>query len=88
MPILSYIALPKSGAKNDLLKRLNAFRFCEAFPADNEDIVILVTDTPDKTTEESLQAKLKKLQPLESLSMAFGYNDEKPMGEGDCYEGQ
>jgi len=88
MPILSYLALPRAGAKEELLKGLNAMRYCEAFPADNEDVLILVTDTPDKTTEKKLQARLKNLQPLESLSMAFGYDDEKSLGEGDCYEGQ
>ena len=88
MPVLSYIAIPRSGAKNELLTVLNSMQYCEAFPADNEDILILVTDTPDKTTDKELHGQLKNLQPLESLSMTFGYNDEKPLGEGDVYEGQ
>jgi len=88
MPVLSYIALPVSGAKNDLLAALNSLQFCEAFPADNAEVLILVTDTPDKNSEKKLQARLKSLKPLESLSMTFGYNDEKPLEEGDDYEDQ
>jgi len=88
MPVLSYIAIPTSGAKSELLQSLNSIRFCEAFPADNEDILILVTDTPDNKTDKKLHAQLKDLPALESLSMTFGYNDEKPLGEGDEYEGQ
>lgn len=80
MPVLSYIAIPRSGAKNELLTVLNATQYCEAFPADNEEILVLVTDTPDKETDKKLYAQLKNLQPLESLSMTFGYNDEKPQG--------
>jgi len=88
MPILSYIAIPASGAKNKLLRSLNAIPYCEAFPADNQDVLILVTDTPNNKTEKELQKQLKDHENLQSLSMTFGYNDEKPMGKGDGYEGQ
>ena len=88
MPVLSFIALPIPGAKNELLKVLNSMQYCEAFPADNQDILVLVTDTPDKNTDKELHAQLENLETLESLSMTFGYNDEQPLGEGDDYEGQ
>jgi len=81
MPILGYIASPRSGVKQELLQELNALQYCEAFPADNVDILILVTDTPDKETEEALQEQLKSIKTLESLSMTFGYNDELHKGE-------
>ncbi len=86
MPILGYIAIPQSGTKNKLHKKLNNLQFCEAFPADNEDILILVTDTPDKETEEQLQKHLKSIPQLESLSMTFGYNDELQKGDRDDIE--
>ncbi len=81
MPILGYIASSRSGAKQELLQDLNALQYCEAYPADNADILILVTDTPDKNTEEQLQKRLKGIKSLESLSMTFGYNDELHQGE-------
>jgi len=82
MPVLGYLALPQSGAKNKLLEDLNGLQFCEVYPADNEDVLVLVTDTPDKNTEKELQKQLKKLKSLESLSMTFGYNDEQQKSEG------
>ena len=88
MPVLSYLVTPISGSKNELLEVLNSMHFCEAFPADNEDVLVLVTDTPDKSTDKELHAELKDLPTLESLSMTFGYNDEQHLGEGDGYEGQ
>jgi nitrate reductase NapAB chaperone NapD len=87
MPVLAYIVTPRSGEKNKLLKELNAMQHCEALSADNADILILVTDTPDKETEKQLEKQLNKIESMESLSMTFGYNDElQYKGEGDGHE--
>jgi nitrate reductase NapAB chaperone NapD len=75
MPVFSYLAYPKQGAKQDLLNDLTALDHCEATPADNQNILILITDTPDEETEKALQKKLKKLKTLESLGMTFGHVD-------------
>ncbi len=76
MPVFSYLAYPKRGAKEQLLKDFVALDYCEATPADNEEILILVTDTPDEDKEKALQKKLKKLNSLESLGMTFGHVDQ------------
>jgi len=87
MPVLAYIVSPRSGVKSKLLEELNAIQYCEAFSADNAEILILVTDTPDKDAEKHLQNQLNKLESLESLSMTFGYNDElQHKEEGDGHE--
>jgi nitrate reductase NapAB chaperone NapD len=87
MPVLAYIVTPRSGEKNKLLQELNAMQHCEALSADNADILILVTDTPDKETEKQLEKQLNEIESLESLSMTFGYNDElQYKGEGDGHE--
>ncbi|KPJ98141.1 MAG: hypothetical protein AMJ60_09335 [Desulfobacterales bacterium SG8_35] len=87
MPVLAYIASPRSGEKSKLLQQLNAMQHCEAFSADNAEILILVTDTPDTEAEKKLQKQLNRLEALESLSMTFGYNDElQYKGEGDGHE--
>ncbi len=87
MPVLAYIASPRSGAKSKLLQELNAMQHCEAFSADNAEILILVTDTPDRETEKQLQKQLNEMESLESLSMTFGYNDElQYKEEGDGHE--
>ena len=76
MPIFSYLAYPIQGAKEQLLKDLSALDFCEVTPAENEDVLVLVTDTPDEDTEKKLQEKLKTIKSLESLGMTFGHTDE------------
>lgn len=76
MPVFSYLAYPKQGAKQALFKDLTALEHCEVMPAENQNILILVTDTPDEKSEKQLQQKLKELKTLESLGMTFGYTDE------------
>ena len=65
MPVFSYLAYPVPGAKKALLNELAALDYCQATPADNQEILILVTDTPDENRENELQKKLKKLKSLD-----------------------
>ena len=75
MPIISYLAYPEKGKKSILLKELSAIAHCEATPADNEEVLVLVTDTPDDDTERKLQEKMKNIKSLQSLGMTFGHGD-------------
>lgn len=75
MPVFSYIAYPVQGAKEKLLKDLADVDFCEVMPAEKEEVLILVTDTPDEKQEKALQQKLKNMKSLESISMTFGHVD-------------
>lgn len=75
MPVFSYLAYPVGGAKEELLNDLAALDYCEVTPAENEQVLILVTDTPDDKTEQALQEKLKQLKSLRSLGMTFGHTD-------------
>ena len=77
MPIFSYLAIPTTGAKKVLCEELSALEYCQIVPAENQDVVVLVTDTPDVRTEESLQNTLKSLQSLQSLSLSFGYDEKE-----------
>ena len=76
MPIFSYLAMPKEGARETLSAALQALPYCEIIPADNVDVLVLVTDTPDESAQRDLQEQLQKIPSLQSLSMAFGYSDK------------
>jgi hypothetical protein len=76
MPVFSYLAYPAQGAKDELLKDLAALEYCEVTPAENEELLILVTDTPDEEKEKVLQKKLEGLKSLQSLGMTFGHGEE------------
>lgn len=75
MPIFSYLAIPKNGSMETLCTDLAALDHCRIIPAENQDVIVLITDTPDEATEEILQERLKNLQSLQSLNLAFGYNE-------------
>jgi len=75
MPVFSYLVYPEDKMKEKLIADLNTFEFCEVQPAQNEDVLILVTDTPDEETNKKLRDELKALDSLQSLSMTFGHTD-------------
>jgi nitrate reductase NapAB chaperone NapD len=75
MPVFSYLAYPAKGAKEELLNELAALDHCEVMPAENEEILILVTDAPNEEQEQELQKKIKQLKSLQSLGMTFGHGD-------------
>lgn len=76
MPILSYLVLPQDGAMDQLCADLSTMEYCEIIPAENQEVVVLVTDTPDEKVEQTLQKTLKNIPSLHSLSMTYGHNAE------------
>jgi len=76
MPILSYLVLPQTGAMAQLCADLSTINCCEVIPSDNEEVLVLVTDTPDENAEKTLQKTLKNLPSLQSMSMTFGHSAE------------
>ena len=85
MPIFAYLAIPKQGELEQLHTAMRSMPYCEVFPAENRDVLILITDTPDDPEEKALQQRLRMLSSLQSLSMTFGHKDapqtEKPRGD-------
>jgi hypothetical protein len=76
MDTFSYIATPVKGNKDQLIYDLSKLKFCEVIPAENRNLVILVTTTPNKDSEQYLQSELKQIKSLESLSMTYGHTDD------------
>jgi nitrate reductase NapAB chaperone NapD len=75
MPVFSYLAFPVHGAKMALVKDLSSIEHCEVMPAEKEEVLILVTDTPNEKKEKELQKKFSNLKSLQSLSMTYGHTD-------------
>jgi len=76
MPIKSYLAHPINGKKEDLIEALKALESCEVVPSENEELIILITDTQtieDKILKESIDA----LDSLKMLSLVSGFNTPK-----------
>lgn len=77
MPIKSYLAHPEQGKKHELIKALSAIESCEVIPADNKDIIVLVTDTENNVEEDLLKKQIDAIDSLKLLAMVSGFNTPK-----------
>lgn len=77
MPIKSYLAYPHDGKKNELIKAISQLSNCDVIPSENKDLIILVTETNDKSEDEILEKKIEAIESLKLLSMVSGFNTSK-----------
>lgn len=77
MPIKSYLAHPEDGKKQDLLEALSKIEQCEVIPAENQDLLIVVTETNSQEEEENLKEQIENIDGLKLLSMVSGFNTPK-----------
>lgn len=72
MPITSYLAYPVEGQSQQLMSELEAHPYCEVLPAQNAELFVLVTDTPDRAQEVQTQAYLHAHESLACLALVYG----------------
>ncbi len=77
MPIKSYLAHPHEGKKEELIKAISTIAECEVIPAENKDVLVVVTETDSKIQEENLKEKLEAITSLKLLAMVSGFNTPK-----------
>lgn len=74
MPIKSYILHFEEGKKDILLAELHNLENCEVIPAQNHDVVVLVTDTSTEELDNNLYNQLLEIQGLKHLSLVSGFD--------------
>lgn len=72
MPVCSYLVIPSAGAAQAVAGQLAALPGCDVAPAENRDILLLVTDSAGPEEERALQAAVGDVQGICSLVMVFG----------------
>ncbi len=77
MPIKSYLVHPHDGKKDILIDKLTSLNHCEVIPAENKELLILVTDTDSKSEEDILREKLDNLSDIKHLALVSGFNSPK-----------
>jgi len=77
MPIKSYLAHPYKNKKEELIKALSSLENCEVVPAENKDLLILITDTQNNLEEDTIKEKLETIESLKLLAMVSGFNTPK-----------
>lgn len=82
MPVCSYVVFPRPGAATRLAEHLAALPGCQVEPADNRDLLLMVTDTPDAEAEHALRDRLESLEDVLGMVLAFGEIDpDTPEGD-------
>ena len=74
MPITSYLAHPQEGKKSELIEALTSFKNCEVIPAENKDVLVVVTETRNTEEENNLKEKIETLASLKLLALVSGFN--------------
>ena len=77
MPIKSYLAHPVDGKKEALTNALIALGSCEVVPSENEELLILITDTQTVEEDKKLKESIDTLDSLKMLSLVSGFNTPK-----------
>ena len=82
MPICSYLVIPEDGAVAGVAERLTALPGCDVVSAENRDVLILVTETPDLAEESALRHRVEALEGIQALLLTFGEIDpDAPIGD-------
>jgi len=75
MPVFSFLVHPEKNMKSQLIQDLSQMKYCDVTPSENQDVLILLTDTPDEEANKELLSAVKALDSLQSLNMTFGHTD-------------
>lgn len=77
MPVKSYLVFPHKGQKNKLSDELSRLSWCEVMPAENKDLLVLVTDTKDEQEEEKCISRINEIPDLEHYTLVSGFEESK-----------
>jgi hypothetical protein len=76
VPIKSYIAWPLPGKAAELQSQLLQIPGCQVLPAENRELLLLITDTPSEPAEKLLAAQLEAITDIQCLSLVAGISEE------------
>lgn len=81
MPTCGYLAITEEGAAPGLARRLAALPGCDAVPARNRNVLLLVTETRGPEEDEALRSDLQAMDEIHALLLAFGEIDPDTRGD-------
>ena len=74
MPIKSYLIHAFEGKKDKLVEELNRLPQCQVNPATNQDVLVLVTDTPTVHAEKKLAQILESISEIKNIALVSGFD--------------
>ncbi|MBX2947470.1 MAG: hypothetical protein KF725_16700 [Cyclobacteriaceae bacterium] len=74
MPVKSYLVFPIAGAVAQVIEKLQSFNHCEVLPADNREVIVLVTDSDSEKEDEQFLEALKGDTSIQHISLISGFS--------------
>ena len=74
MPIKSYVLHCENDKKEILLKELQELKNCEVIPAQNHEVIVVVTDAETEELDQELYNQLLEIKGLKHLSLVSGFD--------------
>lgn len=82
MPICGYVVVPRQGESTGTAEALSRIEGCEVFPAENEDLLLLITETDSLEADAALRRTLRRSPGIDALLLTFGEIDpDAPVGD-------
>jgi nitrate reductase NapAB chaperone NapD len=75
MPICSYLVLTEPGSSKRVGDALAGIPACDVVMAENEEILVLVTETESFEAEEALRRRVEATEGIHALLLTFGEVD-------------
>jgi len=72
MPVCGYVVLPRAGQAGSTAQELSRLPGCQVYPAENRELLLLVTDTDSFSADEALRARVEALDGVQALLLTFG----------------
>ena len=74
MPVKSYLVHAMDGKKEQLVTALNRLPQCQVNPSTNEDVLVLVTDTPTVAAEKKLEQIFESIPEIKNMALVSGFD--------------
>ena len=75
MAIKSYLAFPQDDRKANLKQSIEKLEGCEVIEAENKELLIVVTESPDEKADEQLLQQIRNIDDLKHISLVSGFNN-------------
>lgn len=77
MPIKSYLAHSFENKKEELQQALLLIDECEIIPAENENVLVVITETVNDEEDKKLKETIDGIESLKLLALVSGFNTPK-----------
>lgn len=74
MPIKSYILIPNQNELALLTEELSVLKECNVHPAENKEVLVLVTDTENEEKDKTLLSQIENSKHLQHMSLVSGFD--------------